>query len=32
MPLFRDYEVVVNKEIPQNAHAMNWEVLFKKKS
>ena len=32
MPLFRDYEVVVNKEIPPNVHAMNWEVLFKKKS
>ncbi len=30
IPLFRDYEVLVNKEIPQNVHAMNWELLLQK--
>lgn len=31
IPLFHDYEVLVNKEIPQNVHAMNWELLLQKR-
>lgn len=28
---FSDYKIIKNNSIPQNVHAMNWEILLKKK-
>lgn len=31
LPLFRNYTVIENKQIPMNVHSLNWEVLIQKK-
>lgn len=30
LPLFKDYTVIENKQIPMNVHSLNWEVLIQK--